>query len=245
MCAALLATDAAPAQVQTASTQLHDAGQATASAPAEVWELPADARAALAHIQDGAFNFDQPGFYAVLEFVKRSPQSPGFAQTPIVIADWRDLAERPADFRGRPVTIRGRVGRNKAPYGLHSRPELGLLSQLELRPAGDAGWPAEGSHVAGAQPPGGDNSSDANLPLSATLILTEPAADIPLDAVITVTGYFVMLRSYHGPPQRYGGASQRVHQAVLLVAPGPTVIERTASGSARTDDRAGGAFGGP
>jgi len=174
----------------------HAAGQTPtpATLPAE-WELPADVRTALGATQDFAFNFDQPGFYAVLDFVKRSPRSPGTTQTPLDVSDWRDLLERPGEFRGRPVTVTGVVGRNKAPYTLPARPELGQLWQLELQ--------------------------RADQPLTCTLILTENAADIPLGAVLRVTGYFVMTRSYHG-------ASGRVQQAALIIAPGPTSIERAA-----------------
>jgi hypothetical protein len=169
------------------------------SASTGEWELPPDVRAALAQTQDFAFNFDQPGFYAVLEFVKRNPYSPGFSQTPILVADWRDLLERPGDFRGRPVTLEGQVGRNKAPYTLESRPDLGQLWQLELR--------------------------RPDQPLTCTLILTEKAADIPLDATITVTGYFIMIRQYHG---RAG----RIQPAALVVAPGPTGTEQRGRRSA-------------
>ena len=171
------------------------AGQTTqpATMPGADWEVPADVRAEFAHAQDFAFNFDQPGFYAVVEFVKQRARSPGYLQTPIEVQDWRDLLERPNDFRGRPVTIEGLVGRNKAPYTLESHPELGSLWQLELR------RPDE--------------------PITCTLILTGSAADIPLNASITVTGYFVLIRSYYD-------ASNRVQQAALLVAPGPTTIGR-------------------
>ena len=155
------------------------------------WELPAAARAELAHTQDFAFNFDQPGFYAVVAFVKQSARSPGDVQTPLEVHDWRDLLERPNDFRGRPVTIEGVVGRSKSPYTLPSHPELGTLWQLELQ------RPDE--------------------PITCTLILTGSAADIPLDASLTVTGYFVMVRSYYD-------SSNHVRQAALLVAPGPTTI---------------------
>ncbi len=140
------------------------------------WELSADVRAALAQTEDFAFNFDQPGFYAVLEHVEHSPFSPGHTQTPIVVQDWRDLLERPNEFRGRPVTVTGSIGRNKAPYSLPAHPALGLIWQLELeRP---------------------------DQPLSCTLILTEDAADLPLGATVEVTGYFLMIRQYYGPSKR-------------------------------------------
>lgn len=160
------------------------------------WELPEEVRAALADTRDFAFNFDQPGFYAVATFVRGSPRSPGFAQVPLEVEDWRDLLERPSDFRGRPVTIEGRVGRNKDPYTLHARPELGQVTQLELfRP---------------------------DQPLACTVLLTTPAADVPVGATLRVTGYFVMIRQYHGP-------AGRVQQAALVVAPGPSRIDLAAA----------------
>jgi hypothetical protein len=165
------------------------------------WELPDAVRVVLAQTQDFAFSFDQPGFYAVLAYVRHSPHSPGFAQRPIVVTDWRDLLERPSDFRGRPVTITGVVGHNKAPYVLESRPELGEVTQLELQ--------------------------RADQPLTCTLILTESAGDIPLNATLTATGYFVMIRDYYGP-------SKRAQQAALIVAAGPTVVERSAQREAAT-----------
>lgn len=157
------------------------------------WELPEEVRAALAQTQDFAFNFDQPGFYAVLAYVKRSPHAPGFGQTPIEVPDWRDLLERPSGFRGRPVTVTGIVGRNKAPYVLENHPELGPVAQLEL-------WRADQA-------------------LTCTLIFTESVGDIPLNATLTVTGYFVMIRDYYS-------AAKRVQQAALLVAAGPSMIDR-------------------
>ncbi|MCK4343298.1 MAG: hypothetical protein KAY37_16410 [Phycisphaerae bacterium] len=179
------------------------AGQTTqpATAPAGGWELSPEVRAALEKTEDCVFNVDQPGFYAVLEAVKRSPRSPGFSQTPILVDDWRDLLERPADFRGRVVTIEGIVGRNKSPYKLLQRPELGWFWQLELR--------------------------RDDQPLACSVVLTEDAADIPLNASVKVSGYFVMIRQYYGP-------SNRVQQAALVVAPGPTLISRAAPRSAGT-----------
>ena len=170
-------------------------GQTTepATAPGAGWELPPEVRTALAQVHDFAFNFDQPGFYAVLEFVKQSAHSPGYLQAPVAVQDWRDLLERPNDFRGRPITVEGFVGRNKAPYTLESHPELGALWQIEL-------WRQD-------------------EPITCTLILTGSVADVPLNASLTVTGYFVMIRSYYGP-------SNRVQQAALVVAPGPTAIGR-------------------
>ncbi len=175
----------------TATTETGPAETAPATSPAVEWELPEAVRTALAQVQDFAFNFDQPGFLAVLAYAKTSPRSPGFAQTPLAVTDWRDLLERPGDFRGRPVTVTGIIGRNKDPYRLAGHPELGYVTQVELR--------------------------RDDQPLACTLILTEGAGDVPVNATVQVTGYFVMIRQYYGP-------SNRVQQAALLVAPGPSSI---------------------
>jgi hypothetical protein len=140
--------------------------------PEAASELPAAVRDALATIQDFAFNFDHPGFYAMVEFVKRSGLAPGMSAAPIEVKDWRDLLERPGEFRGRPVTIEGIVGRNKDPYLMAGHEPLGRVSQVELR-RGDQ-------------------------PIPCTLILTEDVRDLPIGANIRVTGYFVMMRQYYG-----------------------------------------------
>ena len=172
------------------------------TAEARAWELPPNVRAALDQTQDFTFNFDQPGFHAVAETVKRNSRSPGFLQTPIEVTDWRDLLERPGDFRGLVVTVEGVVGRNKTGYTLPSHSELGVLWQLELR--------------------------RDDQPITCTVIFTENAADVPLNSSIRVTGYFVMIRQYYGP-------SNRVQQAALVVAPGPTTISHRAGWSAGDD----------
>jgi len=176
--------------IALAGTSAAQTSRPTTTAAVEP-ELPAAVRQALASTEDSAFSFDQPGFYATLEFVKQCPHSPGFQEEPLIVDDWRDLLERPGEFRGRPITITGTIGRNKAPYRLPTRPHLGQICQLEL--------------------------TKPDQPLACTLILTENASDLPLGASITVTGYFVMIRQYHGP-------SRRLQQAALLVAPGPTSI---------------------
>ena len=147
-----------------------------ATQPAVAWELSPDVRAKLDEIQDFTFNFDQPGFYAVLAAVKHGPRSPGFAQTPIVVSDWRDLLQRPSEFRGRPVPVEGVAGRNKDPYVLPRHAELGELWQIEL--------------------------SRPDQPISCTLILTNNVADIPVGVSVQVTGYFVMIDQFYGPSGR-------------------------------------------
>ncbi len=159
-------------------------------------ELPEDVRAALEETEDFSFSFSQPGFYAVLEYVKTMSGSPGQERPALEIDDWTALLERPADFRGLPVAIEGVVGRNK-PWRFEQpeRRHLGTVWQLEL-------WRADQA-------------------TAATLILTDNADDIPIGATIRVTGYFVMIRQYHG------GARQ-LRQAALLVGHGPTLVTQTA-----------------
>lgn len=155
--------------------------------------LPAEALAQIAAIRDYTLDFDHPGFYAVVEHVRRHGVR---GATPDVqpLADWRELAERPRAFRGQPVTITARVGHNRA-WALPSRPRLGTLHQLEL--------------------------FDPRQPIAITAILTGAAEDIPIASEITLTGYFVMMRSY----LTTGGQTR---QAALLVADGPATLLRAA-----------------
>ncbi len=139
-------------------------------------ELPPAIREALAPVGDFVMNIDQPGVLAVFEFVKRSAQPPGYDESPIEIKDWRDLLERPSDLRGRVVAIEGLVGRNKDPYTLVSRPELGLFGQIELR--------------------------RDDQPLTCTVICTTDTAFIPIGATARFVGYFVMIRNYRGASGR-------------------------------------------
>lgn len=169
------------------------AGQSLPAGEGAGRELSAEVLAALERIEDFVFNFDQPGFYAVVAAVRQSPQSPGFAEVPLAVADWREFLERPGEYRGRVVTVAGVVGRRKDPYSLPLHPELGWLWQVELR--------------------------RDDQPVTCTLILTESAGDVPVGAMLDVTGYFVMARQYHG-------ANGRVQQAALIVAPGPTVLSQ-------------------
>lgn len=154
-------------------------------------ELPSAVLTQLEAIEDFALHFDHPGFYAVARFVHSHPLSPGFVEPPTEIADWRLLQEQPRAFRGRPITLTGIIAANKDPYRLPNIPELGLLSQIEL--------------------------TGTNQPLTATLIFTQPATDLPLGATLTVTGYFIMVRQYLD-------SAGRPRPALLLVAPGPSAI---------------------
>lgn len=149
-----------------------------ATAPAD---LPPAVLAALAGIEDFSYNFDHPGYYALLAFVKRGGAEPGMTYPPVEVADWREFVERPAEFRGRAVTITGVIGRNKDPYTHAHHPQLGPVWQVEL--------------------------SRPDLPLSATVIFTNDVSDLPLGATIRLTGYFVKINRYPTPAGRPGLAA--------------------------------------
>ena len=171
---------------------------AQTSAPASHDALPADIAAGLQSLEDDAFHFDQPGFYQLLAYVNTQVR-PISAPTPI--ADWRTFIERPSDLRGVPVEIEGLVGRSKKWRPLRAEYEsIGPVWQVEL--------------------------TRRDQPIACTLILTEPADDVPIGATIRVSGYFAMIRQYYGP-------SNRPQRAALLVGQAPTEIITT--GPAPTD----------
>jgi hypothetical protein len=156
-------------------------------------ELPENVRAALGEIQDFSFDFAYPGFYAVLEHLKTTSASPGHVRPPLEIDDWTVLLERPAEFRGLPVTIEGIVGRNTAwRFEQEEHRQLGTVWQLEL-------WRPD-------------------QPIASTLILTGDATDIPLGATIRVTGYFVMIRQYYSQTKQVRQAALLVGRGPTLVS---------------------------
>ncbi len=173
-----------------------------AAAPAEE-ELPAAVLAELADITDFTYDFDHPGFYAVVAHVRTQSRTPGAVRPPLEISDWRALVERPANYRGLPLTLAGTVGRNKDAYTLPRRPELGTLHQLELTQPGQA--------------------------VTCTLVCTQEVGDLPLGAEVRVTGYFVKINQF---PRATGTPGL----SVLLVAPGPTHVSRSAAGRASGPD---------
>jgi hypothetical protein len=189
-----------------------------ADAPPGRSELPPDLDQELAGIQDFTYDFDQPAYYHLLEFVQNRPHAPGFAAGPLAVNDWRALLERPADYRGMPVTVEGIVGRNKDPY-VHARhPELRPVSQVEL--------------------------SRPDQALTCTIIFTQDVADIPIGSTIRATGYFVKINRFprqagepglsalivaSGPSQVTRAAAQAVRQGpdwrwMMLVVGGALVL---------------------
>ena len=145
-------------------------GQGTQPTTAPAEELPGELLELLGTIEDFTYDFDHPGYYALLEFVQRNQLMPGFAVEPVEVEDWRVLLERPGDFRGRPITVSGIIGRNKDPYTHPRYPQLGLTWQVELRRL--------------------DQST------TCTIIFTNDVSDLPLGATISVTGYFVKINRY-------------------------------------------------
>ncbi len=181
------------------------AAQTTAPAISQRPELPEEVCAALERVEDFSFSFAQPGFYAALEHLKTSRDSPGHALRPLEISDWTVLLERPADFRGLPVTIEGVVGRNKPwRFEREEHRHLGTVWQLEL-------WRRD-------------------QPIAATVILTEDAGDVPLGATIRVTGYFVMMRQYYSATKRLRQSALLVAHGPTLVSR-PLARTRTRSTS--------------
>ena len=169
-------------------------GQTTLPAQSRpISELPDSVRTALEQTEDSSFSFSQPGFYAVLEYLKAADRPPGSVQPSVEIADWTALLERPADFRGLPVTIEGIVGRNTAwRFEQQEQRHLGRVWQLEL-------W-------------------QASQPIAATLILTQDASDIPIGSTIRVTGYFVMIRQYYSQTRQVRQAALLVAQGPTMIS---------------------------
>lgn len=164
-------------------------------------ELPPQILAQLRAVEDRAPHFDFPGYYAVVAFVEQHDGGPGTEVEPQVVRDWQSLLQRPNDFRGLPVTIAGRVGLNKDPYRSAQHPELGLLYQLELYQPGE--------------------------PMTVTVVCTEDVSHLPVESQITITGYFVMIRTFPGK-------RRETNYAALLVAKGPTRTTQTAPQAPRS-----------
>ncbi|MBL8879177.1 MAG: hypothetical protein JNG88_08665 [Phycisphaerales bacterium] len=161
----------------------------------------ASSLAALAQIEDFRFDFDQPGFYDTVAFVQRNS---GVRDGAIELAGWRDLLERPRDFRGQRVIIRGVVGTNRA-WMLQQRPELGTLHQIELYREGE--------------------------PLAVTLICTGAVADVPLGAEIEATGVFVMIRNYHSGTNQIRPAALIVSPGPTLISTAAAPPRREGAGA--------------
>jgi hypothetical protein len=141
-------------------------------------ELPPAVRAALEQVRDFVPSFDHPGYYALLAFVHEQSEPPGWRNGTVEVQSWEDMLERPAELRGRAVTLDGTIGLNKPPFTLPDYPRVGEFWRLELREA--------------TRPDG---------PVKATVICTQDTSGLPVGARIRITGYFVMLRQWE--PNKY------------------------------------------
>jgi hypothetical protein len=137
--------------------------------------LPEAVEQALSTIEDHSFKFDQPGFYALLRHVKESKEF--FDPDAPPLKEWKVLMERPTSFRGRPVTVEGRVGRNSSyEFEREEHKLLGPVTELQIATVTD--------------------------PVSCRIILTNDAGDVPIGATVRVTGYFLMAHQYLAPNKR-------------------------------------------
>lgn len=145
---------------------------ATASAP-----TCQTARADLARIDDFSFSYAQPGFYGVLECVRRTGVARLDDAEPLAITDWKVLLERAADYRGRAIAVEGIVGRNTAWKPLDERQRsLGTVWELQLH--------------------------RDDQPLICKCILVGDAGDIPVGARVELAGVFIMIHQYYSESKR-------------------------------------------
>lgn len=154
--------------------------------------LPEDVRAALRGVADFTYDFAQPGYYALLEFAKRTGGVGGPQQLALAVDDWRVLLERPADFRGQLLELEGIVGRNKDPYTHAARPELGPVWQVELRQPGQ--------------------------PLACTVIFTNDVTDLPLGARVRLRGWFVKINRFPASGGKEGLSALIISPGPLMVS---------------------------
>lgn len=139
--------------------------------------------------QDFAFNFDQPAFFELVRRTRAEGDGAISKNAPREVVDWREFIERPSDFRGAAVRIRGVLVRNKDPFALRANPELGLLTQLELT----------------SPQPG----------LAATVICTDDVGDLSIGDTLEFVARFVMIRSYYADSGRVAHAPLFVAAAPL------------------------------
>lgn len=144
------------------------------------FSLPEDLTHLLSEVDDLRPNFDVPAYYALVRYVRGSATPPeAMAGEPL--ANWTDLADRPSAYRGRAITIRGLIGRNKSHRYHGDHADLGQVWQLELRSIGQ--------------------------PMSMTVICTADVSDLAIGTDIEISGYFLMLRQFQtgSGKKNYGG----------------------------------------
>lgn len=168
------------------------AGQDSTTEPArqgasESW----NAATALSSIHDFSFSYAQPGFYALLRRVKAHGLDASEAAR--TNERWTDFLERPADFRGQIVHLRGTVGGNRRwKHESAEYADLGYLSEMQL--------------------------TKADEPIICKVILSGDASDIPLGAIVDVDAYFVTIQHYYGESKRQHQAAVFVGQGPSIVS---------------------------
>jgi hypothetical protein len=151
--------------------------------------LPDSVRARLAEVSDFSFSYDGSALLALLRHLKSGTPGPAeVAET----TRWSDLLERPADFRGIAVTVTGVAGRQHSwRYRQADRADLGPIHELQLR--------------------------RDDQPIVCKLVCTQDVSDVPVGAVVTMTGYFLTIQQFHSE-------SNRLHHAAVIVGVGPTQV---------------------
>lgn len=159
---------------------------APSASPVQEWAGPVRtepdttaAREMFDQVVDGTFSFDDEAFYWLCAHARSSAARQELlaaaSESPIPI---RQLLERPADFRGRPVVVEG-VLRSREEYEIRTRPELGRLTQLELS--------VPGSRAV------------------VTIVCTERAASMSIGLPVRATGYFLKSRQFRTTDGQPGG----------------------------------------
>ncbi len=151
-------------------------------------QVPAEGARLLDDVRDGVFSFDDPAFYWICRFVDdrlhaiaRNPtadtpdeigqdaSATARSSEPDTSVPWRHLIERPADYRGRAVTIEGLVLRSSA-YDVTNRPGLNRLYQFEL--------------------------AESDTQAICTIVMTRDPGPWPNRTRVRIGGYFVKVRSF-------------------------------------------------
>lgn len=130
----------------------------------------AEGRQLLQGVRDFVFSFDDPAFYWYCRYVRRHAGQGLFEMGPAdAPAPWKYLLERPGDYRGEPIVVRGRL-RARHAYEVPNRGDLGVLYQCEVSDAGTRAW-------------------------CAIVVVTDPS-DVPIGSDVRAKGFFIKVRSY-------------------------------------------------
>lgn len=129
-----------------------------------------EGRRLLGDVRDHEFGFDDEAFYWFCEKARTDANASRYEaaedEAPVV---WRHLLERPADFRGRVVLVRGRLMRHER-YTVAGREHLGTLHQCEL--------------------------VDPDTRAICTVVLTEDPGEIRHRSMVACKGFFIKVRSF-------------------------------------------------